>query len=247
MIPLTDDPVLAVTWSADGAWLAAAVATGGGVRPRSGWSGRTVGTPGCWPADRTSTPSWDPGPAAGTGSWSPSRGRSWTSPRVAYLCDPATGDLTPLATGELISVLDLSVDESYVIVKDGPRGQQFCVVVDRVGDEDHPLLPYPALGSTERAIIRPAPDGNGLVAYLATDAGLPRRQLVAIPLGPVGWRGDSGRPRAARGRRAGGSRRRRRRPPAAAGLEHRRRRQRGRRCWTPGPAPRVRRRTWAGW
>ena len=89
-------------------------------------------------------------------------------------------------------MLDLSVDESYVIVKDGPRGQQFCVLVDRVADEDHPLLPYPALGSTERAIIRPAPDGNGLVAYLATDAALPRRQLVAIPLGPAGWRGDSG-------------------------------------------------------
>ena len=47
-----------------------------------------------------------------------------------------------------------------MIVKDGPRGQQFCVVVDRVADADHPLLPYPDLGSTERAIIRPAPDGR---------------------------------------------------------------------------------------
>jgi hypothetical protein len=88
-------------------------------------------------------------------------------PSVAYLCDPATGDLTPLATGDLISVLDLSVDETYVIVQDGPRGQQFCVVVDRLVDQDFPLLPYPALGSTERAMIRPAPEGDGLVAYLA--------------------------------------------------------------------------------
>ena len=54
-------------------------------------------------------------------------------------------------------MLDLSVDEDYVIVKDGQRGKQFCVVVDRIADRDHPLLPYPALGSTDRAIIRPAP------------------------------------------------------------------------------------------
>ena len=105
---------------------------------------------------------------------------------VAYLADPGTGDLTPLATGDLIRVLDLSVDESYVIVQDGPRGRQFCVLVDRVADQDLPLLPYPDLGSTERAMIRPAPDGDGLVAYLATDAALPRRQLVALPLGPGG-------------------------------------------------------------
>ena len=32
MITLSDDPVVAVNWSADGAWLACAVATDGGVR-----------------------------------------------------------------------------------------------------------------------------------------------------------------------------------------------------------------------
>ena len=91
-------------------------------------------------------------------------------------------------------MLDLSVDEHLVILKDGQRGKQFCVVVDRVADLDHPLLPFPATGSTEVAIIRPAPPGDAtpLVAYVCTDAGLPRRQLVAVPLGPEGWRGVSG-------------------------------------------------------
>ena len=71
-------------------------------------------------------------------------------------------------------------------------------MVDRDADADHPLLPYPATGDTERAIIRPAPDaqvrsgGGPLIAYLATDAALPRRQCVALPLGPNGWRGQSG-------------------------------------------------------
>ncbi len=192
MIPLTDDPTLAVTWSADGAWLAATVATGGGVKTQV-W----VVRPDARDARRLAG---GPDQHAELGPWTRSghrvvvtiRGTELDEPTVAHLCDPATGHLTPLATGELISVLDLSVDESYVIVQDGPRGQQFCVLVDRVADEDHPLLPYPALGSTERAIIRPAPDGNGLVAYLASDAALPRRQLIAIPLGPAGWRGDSG-------------------------------------------------------
>ena len=78
-------------------------------------------------------------------------------PTRSYLVDPIDGAKSLLAVGELITVLDLSVDETFVIVKDGQRGKQFCVVVDRVSDQDHPLLPYPAIGSTDRAIIRPAP------------------------------------------------------------------------------------------
>jgi hypothetical protein len=110
------------------------------------------------------------------------------APTVSYLADPATGELIPLASGDLISVLDLSVGEDFVIIRDGQRGKQFCVVVDRMADQDHPLLPYPATGATDRAIIRPSPAGDDepLVAYLVSDAGLPRRQLVAIPLGPEG-------------------------------------------------------------
>ena len=193
MIALSDDPAVAVSWSADGGWLACRVATGGGVRTQV-WVVRPDGRDARLVAG-------GPGRHAELGPWTRSghrvavtipgaRGGQPTASPTS--CDPANGELTPLAAGDLISVLDLSVDESYVIVKDGPRGRQFCVVVDRLADQDLPLLPYPALGSTERAMIRPAPDGDGLVAYLATDAGLPRRQLVAIPLGPAGWRGESG-------------------------------------------------------
>ena len=192
LVELSDDPVVAVSWSADGGWLAAAVATGGGVRTQV-WVVRPDGR-------EARLLAGGPEQHAQLGPWTRSGhrvvvttpGAELDEPTVAYLGNPATGELTPLASGELISVLDLSVDETYVIVKDGPRGQQFCVVVDRVADEHHSLLPYPGLGSTERAIIRPAPDGNGLVAYLATDAALPRRQPVAVPLGPSGWRGHAG-------------------------------------------------------
>ena len=186
------DPAVAVSWSADGEWLACSLATSGGVRTQV-WVVRPDGRDARRVAGGL-------GQHAALGPWTRSGHRLVvTIPRgqveedaVAYLVDPASGAMTLLATGDLISVLDLSVDESHLIVQDGPRGRQFCVLVDRAADQDFPLLPYPALGSTERAMIRPGPEGDGLVAYLATDAGLPRRQLVGIPLGPAGWRGQSG-------------------------------------------------------
>ena len=157
MITLSGDPVVSVHWSADGVWLACALATDGGVRTQV-WVVRPDGRDARLIAG-------GPQQHAELGPWTRSGhrfvvtipGLELTEPSVAYLADPATGDLTPLAIGELISVLDLSVDEDYVIVKDGQRGKQFCVVVDRIADRDHPLLPYPALGSTDRAMIRPTP------------------------------------------------------------------------------------------
>ena len=203
MVELSDDPVVAVSWSADGGWLACALATDGGVRTQV-WVVRPDGSEARRVAGSETV-------HAELGPWTRSGHRvSLTvpaehphEPTRAYLVDPANGEMYALASGELISVLDLSVDEDYVVLKDGQRGKQFCVVVDRVADADHPLLPYPATGSTDRAIVRPAPPGDPLppdhpaaleplIAYLATDAGLPRRQLVAIPLGPAGWRGQSG-------------------------------------------------------
>lgn len=193
-IRLTDDPVVAVRWSADGAWLACAVATDGGVRTQV-WVVRPDGRDA-----RRIAGSRDV--HAELGPWTRSGhkvtvtfpGAHSGEPAHSFLVDPATGEREHLAVGDLIHVLDLSVGERLVLVEDGRRGREFCVVVDRDADRHHPLLPYPATGSTEVAILRPAPAGvdGPLVAYLATDAGLPRRQLVAMPLGPDGWRGQAG-------------------------------------------------------
>lgn len=194
MLELSDDPVVSVSWSADGGWLACCLATDGGVRTQV-WVVRPDGSDARRIAGSREQ-------HAELGPWTRSGHRVVVTlpaeqaggPTVCHLADPATGALTELATGDLISVLDLSVDEDFVIIKDGQRGKQFCVVVDRVADDDHPLLPYPALGSTDRAIIRPAPDPDpeDLIAYVSTDAGLPRRQVVAVPLGSQGWRGRAG-------------------------------------------------------
>jgi dipeptidyl aminopeptidase/acylaminoacyl peptidase len=193
-ITISDDPVVAVNWSADGAWLACAVATDGGVRTQV-WVVRPTGTD----ARRIAGSAEE---HAELGPWTRSGHRVVVivpdprpeHPTRCYLANPATGELHPLAEGDLLSVLDMSIDEHLVIVRDGQRGKQFCVVVDRVADVDHPLLPYPATGATEVAIIRPAPlgDDSPLIAYVSTDAGLPRRQLVGVPLGPKGRRRAAG-------------------------------------------------------
>ena len=183
------DPVIAVSWSADSAWLACAVATDGGVRTQV-WVVRPDGTD----ARRISG---DPERHAELGPWTRSGHRVVVTipstevgePTRAYLADPATGELGLLAVGELIHVLDLSAGERMLVMRDGARGHEFCVVVDRDEDAHHPVVPRPATGATDVAFIRPSPAGLDApgVVYAATEVGLPRRQLIAYPVDPGDW------------------------------------------------------------
>jgi dipeptidyl aminopeptidase/acylaminoacyl peptidase len=190
-IPLSADPVVAVSWSADSRWLACTVATDGGVRTQV-WVVRPDGTE----ARRIAG---DHVEHAELGPWtrsghrvvvtfpSPGPGR----PTRAFLADPWTGRLDPLADGDLIHVLDISLEERFLILLDGERGRQFCSVVDRLEDLHFPLLPS-GTGSTDVALVRPAPEGEAgpLYVYLASDVGLSRRQLIGLPFGPNGHRGE---------------------------------------------------------
>ncbi|MCU1526872.1 MAG: family peptidase [Frondihabitans sp.] len=188
-----EDPVVAVSWSADSAWLAVALATDGGVRQQV-WVVRPDGSE----AQRIAG-SRDQ--HAELGPWSRSGHRVVVTlpstepeqPARSYLVDPDSGERDDLATGELIHILDVSAEERLVVLRDGQRGREFVVVVDRLTDDDHPLLTSPWAGSAETALIRPSPESEDspLVAYISTEAGLPRRQLVAMPIGPHGWRGTS--------------------------------------------------------
>lgn len=192
-IPLTDDPVISVSWSADSAWLAVSVATDGGVRQQV-WVVRPDGSD----AQRIAG-SRDQ--HAELGPWSRSGHRVVVTlpstepeqPARSYLVDPETGARDDLAVGELIHILDVSVEERLVVLRDGGRGREFVVVVDRLTDDDHPLLTEPWAGSAETALIRPSPESESspLIAYLSTEAGLSRRSLVAMPIGPHGWRGTA--------------------------------------------------------
>jgi dipeptidyl aminopeptidase/acylaminoacyl peptidase len=191
-LPLSGDPVVSVSWAADSGWLACAVATDGGVRTQV-WVVRPDGSD----ARRIAG---GPTEHAELGPWTrsghrvvvtfPSTGPG--APSRAFFADPATGRLDPLAGGELIHVLDVSLEERFLIVRDGQRGQEFCVVVDRLMDESFSALHDGATGSTDVALLRPAPEDHSgpVYVYLASDVGLPRRQLVGLPFGPNGWRGE---------------------------------------------------------
>lgn len=193
VVPLSDDPVVTVRWSPDGQWLAASVATGGGVRsevwvvrPDGSGRRRVAGAPG----------------HAVIGPWARKghrlvvtiRGTDGRDGNRCVLVDADTGDEEELASGELVDVLDLSADERLVLLRDGTRGAQFCQLFDRRTESLHDLLPYPGTGSTELGLLRPPPSdaAAALIAYVVTDAGRSRRALVAVPLNDEGVRADAG-------------------------------------------------------
>ncbi len=201
VLPVTDDPVCSVTWSADDAWLACTTATGGAVRTEV-WAVRPDGT-----GARRLAGGGDQ--HATLGPWTRSGHRLVITTvggvggedHHCVLVDPATGENEPLAHGRLVDVLDLSADERFALLRDGRRGARFCVTLDRGEDIDHPLLTYPQTGSTDAGMLRSAPAGRGgsdsggepaLTAYLISEAGLPRTELVGVPLGAGGHRGDAG-------------------------------------------------------
>ncbi len=191
-LPLSADPVVAVRWAADSRWLACAVATDGGVRTQV-WVVRPDGTDARRIAGDADT-------HAELGPWSRSGhhfvitfpGVGPDRPTTAYLADPATGQLDPLTSGQLIHVLDISVEERFLVIRDGERGQQFVTIFDRLLGRGFSALPAGATGSTEVALVRPAPEDHSgpVYVYLASDVGLPRRQLLGLPFGPNGWRGE---------------------------------------------------------
>lgn len=191
-VPLSEDPVISVRWAADSRWLACEVATDGGVRTAV-WVVRPDGSDARRVAGGTDE-------HAELGPWTRSGHRFVVTvpgtvpgaPTRAYLADPSTGRLDPLAEGDLVHVLDISLEERFIVLRDGERGQEYVSVVDRLMDEDFSALPHGATGSTEVALIRPAPDDHAgpVYVYLASDVGLPRRQLIGLPFGPNGWRGE---------------------------------------------------------
>jgi acetyl esterase/lipase len=197
-IDLGPDPVVQVRWSGDGEWLSCAVAPDGGVKTHA-WAVRPDGTDARKLAG-------EPGEHVMIGPWS-RRGAHLVITEAAQkpdademceLVDPVTLTRRPLAQGHMVTVLDVSLTERFALLRDGPRGARFCVVLDRAVDEDHQLLPYPGTGSTDAGLLRPPPErvsvagDDAVVAYLISDAGRARPGLVAVGVRADGQRGPAG-------------------------------------------------------
>jgi dipeptidyl aminopeptidase/acylaminoacyl peptidase len=200
-IELSADPVVSVSWSPDGLWLACSVATGGGVRTEA-WVVRPDGSEPRLVAGGKQHAVLGPWARQGHGLVVTLCSDEPRIPNECLLIDPATGDSEMIATGWLIQVLDLTADGRFALLRDGTRGAQFCRLVDRSTDNDYPVLPYPQTGSAEIGLLRPAPAGGAATrtVYLVTDAGRPRHELIAIGIDARGKRTGAGtvaaRPRA---------------------------------------------------
>ena len=194
-LQLSADPVVSVSWSPDAQWLACAVATGGGVRTEV-WVVRPDGRDARRAAGGTQHAVLGPWARQGHGLTVTLCSDEAGTPNDCLLIDPDTGAAEVIARGWLIHVLDLTADGRLALLRDGTRGAQFCRLVDREVDDDYGVLPYPQTGSTDVGLLRPAPAGDApgahWTAYLVTDAGRPRHELLAVGIGPDGQRIGAG-------------------------------------------------------
>jgi dipeptidyl aminopeptidase/acylaminoacyl peptidase len=191
--------VVAAHWSPDGRWLAFSVATGGGVKTEV-WVVRPDGSGARRLAGNPSHAVLGPWKRTGHRLVVTVTGADGVS--ASLLVDPGSGTIAGtvagaverIAGGPLVQVLDLSPDERFALLREGPRGAQVCRLLDRADGTLHEILPEPRAGETPLAFLRQAPPGDPhrLVAYAVTDAGLPRRALVAAPIGADGVREGAG-------------------------------------------------------
>jgi dipeptidyl aminopeptidase/acylaminoacyl peptidase len=193
VLELSDDPVLSVRWSPDGQWLACAVATGGGVRSEV-WVIRPDGSDRRCIAGCPEHVELGPWARRGHRVMVTIHGQGEGAGNRCVLIDADSGSEEEVASGVLVDVLDLSADERFALLRDGTRGAHVCRVLDRGTQRPHDVLPHPGTGSTDWGLLRPPPGGEpaALVAYVVTDAGQPRRALVAVPLDMEGGRAEGG-------------------------------------------------------
>jgi dipeptidyl aminopeptidase/acylaminoacyl peptidase len=148
-------PVMNVQWSTGGGWLACLIAPGGAprhevwlVRPDGSGLHQVAG----FGADTADNMRWLPGRPllAVTENLS-----------TAVLVDAVSGDRSVIATGELISLLDVSPDGHRALLRHGPRGSRHVAVRDlQTGIDEY-------VTSGEVAVFGP----DGTTVYALSDAG----------------------------------------------------------------------------
>jgi dipeptidyl aminopeptidase/acylaminoacyl peptidase len=171
-LPTGDEPVLQVSWSPDGAWIACLIAPGGAPRNEL-WLIRPDGTglhqvAGFGAA--TAVPGgWD---RAGrllvteTGTQS-----------LALAYDPLTGERHPLLTGDLLALLDISADGRTALLRRGPRSARELIVADLADGTHRRVAVGAGPGSTDRGRL----SADGKLVYARTDVGTELARLVAVP------------------------------------------------------------------
>jgi dipeptidyl aminopeptidase/acylaminoacyl peptidase len=159
------EPVTAVSWSPDGAWLACVLAPGGAPRTEV-WLVRPDGA--------------DPRQVAGFGAataflprWVPGVGLAVTETDTCsrgVLVDPLSGDRRIVIEGALVALLDVSRDGRRALLRRGPRGARRLAMLDLATGSEAALVDGD-LGCF-------SPDGS--VVYARSDAGSELARLVVV-------------------------------------------------------------------
>jgi len=155
LVDTGEAPVAAVRWSTGGGWLACLVAPGGGPRHEI-WLVRPDGS--------------EPHQVAGFGAdtadnlrWLPGRSLLALTENLstALLVDPVTGSRSVVATGDLISLLDVSPDRGRALLRVGPRGSRQIVLRDLLSETDQ------VIAEGEQAVFGP----DGTTIYARSESG----------------------------------------------------------------------------
>ncbi|MGA4727867.1 S9 family peptidase [Micromonospora taraxaci] len=185
-----DDPVLAVSWSPDGQWLACVVAPGGAPRTEV-WLLRPDGSGRHQVAGfgrHSATPAgWLASGAVLMVTETAERG-------AAVLIHADTGHRQVLAEGDLLTVLDVTPDARSALLRRGPRNARWLELLDVATGERRRLLTDTGRGSTDQGWF--GPGGTSVLAR--TDAYSELAALVRIDLARPGvtptrlaWRPDA--------------------------------------------------------
>ncbi|MET7863544.1 S9 family peptidase [Micromonospora taraxaci] len=185
-----DDPVLAVSWSPDGQWLACVVAPGGAPRTEV-WLLRPDGSGRHQVAGfgrHSATPAgWLASGAVLMVTETAERG-------AAVLIHADTGHRQVLAEGDLLTVLDVTPDARSALLRRGPRNARWLELLDVATGERRRLLTDTGRGSTDQGWF--GPGGTSVLAR--TDAYSELAALVRIDLARpdvtptrLAWRPDA--------------------------------------------------------
>jgi dipeptidyl aminopeptidase/acylaminoacyl peptidase len=175
------DPVLRVSWSPDGRWLACLIAPSGCARTEV-WIIR--------PDGRVLRQLAGFGDCSATfGRWSSER--SWltvaeadrhTGRSAAWLVEPATGERLPLGRANILAALDVSADHRRALLRRGPRSARWLEVTDIATGDRRRLLPDDPTASTDVGYF----SADGSRVFARTNVGRDLAALVALPLDEPG-------------------------------------------------------------
>ncbi|MEU4397698.1 prolyl oligopeptidase family serine peptidase [Micromonospora orduensis] len=173
-LPGGDEPVLAVSWSPDGQWLACVVAPGGAPRTEL-WVLRPDGTQRRQVAGfgrrSAALAGWLPGGALMAVTETAERG-------AAVLVDADTGHRRVLAEDDLLTLLDVTPDGGAALLRRGPRNARWLELLDVATGDRVRLLPDTGRGSTDQGWF--GSDGTSVLAR--TDAFSELAALVRVDL-----------------------------------------------------------------